>query len=277
MGQVGHQKGAVVDGYTMPGTKPEDLQAFIGAQFINSGSNPIVSGGVVTGTGGLTYNVSAGVGLMRTAFGAFPVTWAAGATKLVQTPSTTRTDVVVVDAGGQFDVNVESSFDESKYIVLDRRILPAGATATSRSTSDKRRNYAIPYGGNLGWFGGYGEYRSGTVPAPERVVEIPFWVPTDRFVDLKFQQAIFGAGGTTGGIRYQAFLDNVLLVTFELDFVAGYVVRHFPFDAVPVSVGDHKLRVERVSKWGGNATFFGGGSEKLAGGFVGIRDAGVQQ
>lgn len=294
MGQYGLNKQAVVNGIPLGGTTPEVLQQILAAQYVNTPTNPIIGGGYVTGNGGLTYNVSAGVGLMKTGFGAMMLSWAAGQTRLVQTPSTTRTDVVVVDASGQIDVLVESSFDESKYIVLDRRILPAGATATSRSTTDRRRNYAIPYGGNLGWFGAYVEIRSGIVPRPERMVEMPFWVPTDRRVDFYIEHAIFGRTRPNdtgpeywpdsdarwlgvGACRYQVFLDNVPIRTHELGYDRTYGGRGFQIWAVDVLQGEHKLRVERVSTWGREPIFFGAGTEKLSPGFVGIRDAGVMQ
>lgn len=273
MPQIGFNKLATVDGVPLGGTTPEALQQWIAAQYINSPSNPIVSGGVVTGRGDLAYAVSAGVGVMKTGAGAYLLTWPAGVSKLVSTPSTTRTDCVVIDRTGQIDVLVESSFDESKYIVLDRRILGAGRTATSQSTSDKRRNYALPYGTNLGWFGTYIERREGGVPSPEIMRDISFWVPTDRRVDIHVQQAIFGSGG--GFCRYEILLDQALLTVFEMDFTGGYVVRSYSHWDVPVSVGDHTLRVRRVSTVG--SPLFFGKNPGEAPGFVGIRDAGVAQ
>ena len=294
MGQYGLNKLAVVNGVPLGGTTPEVLQQVLAAQYTNTASNPIVAGGYVTGNGGLTYNVSAGAGLMKTGSGAMYLTWGAGQTKLIQTPSTTRTDVVYIDRAGQIDVQVEGALNENDAIVLDRRILPAGATATSKSTSDRRRNYAIPYGGNLGWFGAYVEIRSGIVPRPERMVELSFWVPTDRRVDFYIEHAIFGRTRPNdtgpeywteddarwlgvGACRYQVFLDNVLIRTHELGYDRTYGGRGFNIWAVDVLQGEHKLRVERVSTWGREPIFFGGGSEKLSPGFVGIRDAGVAQ
>lgn len=302
MPQYGMNKLANINGIALGGTTPETLQQILAAQYVNTHTNPIVGGGFVTGTSGRTYNVSAGVGLMKTGAGAMMLTWGAGPTKLVDVPSTTRTDVVVIDASGQIDVKVESSFDESKYIVLDRRILPAGATATSRSTSDKRRNYALPASGSLAWFAASVEYLSGVVPRPTQPGQAPslmggaplrFWTPTDRFIDIYVEQAIYGRtrddNGTPywpesdarslgmGWMVYEVLLDGALLCTEEIGYNAGLGRHAFRQWSVPVSQGDHEVRVQRVDSFGREPMFFSDAGRKRAPGFVGVRDAGVQQ
>lgn len=301
-GQIGYAGGENVNGVTVPKTNPQDFQRYLAAAYVNAHTNPIMSGGYVTGNGGRTYDVSPGTGLLKTPAGAVYLSWTGGPTKIIDVPSTTRTDVVVVDAAGQIDVRVESDFDESQYIILDRRVLPGGATATSRSTSDHRRNYAIPYGGSLHWFAAAVEYKSGIVPrpvadgqAPALMADapLPFWVPTDRYVDLHVEHAIFGKtrGDNNapywpdsdarslglGWMVYKVYLDNILLCTEELEYNAGYTRHGFSQWSVHVDQGEHTLRVERVGSFGREPMFFSDAVQKRAPGFIGIRDAGVRE
>lgn len=270
------------------GTSPLNLQQIFAAQWVNSGSNPVIKGGKVTGRSDLTYAYSAGVGLVKTANGVVYRTWDAGVTKLLNQPTVTRTDVIFVDRTGQIDVKVESSFDESQVCVLAKMIIPAGATSTSPATLKYDVNYAMPYGAAHGWVAAYGEYRSGAVPQSESMFQGSFNFSTDRKVDFLVRQAIYGdhqghpatdaRSLGMGWCRYELVVDSSLVQTFELPYTRGYTSAAWDFLAHTVPAGPHTFQVKRKSWTGQPARFFGSmAGEKLSGGFVGVRDAGVSQ
>lgn len=275
MGQWGHDRS-----HKAGGTSPEVMQQCIDAMYYNARSNPVVKGGHASGRGDLKYAFAGGVGIIRTGAGAMMVTWPAGVTELVTQPSVDRVDVIYVDDSGQVGVSPEGQVTESAVCILDKMRLPAGSTATSRASRAVNRRYALPYGSSLGWLLGYGEIQPGVaVPTSAQMYQGKFWVPTDRWVDIHVDHAIFHRGGPTeiGYVRYEIHLDGSLIHTFELPYHAGYLPEYFTMKRLHVSEGEHTLLVRRINRVGPDAWFFGGGSEKLAGGFVGVEDKGVAE
>ena len=262
------------------GTQPEDIQQILGAQWYNADQSPVVGGGFVSGRADLSYRVTAGVGVLATPHGASLRTWQTGNTALVSQPAVDRTDTIYVDGTGQ--VRVAAGVEPPASVcILDKMRIKAGATSTNGASSIHDRNWALPYGATLGWLYGYGELRGGlAVPASETMVSGRFWVPTDRWVDIHVDHAIFQTewgSNKTGYVRYELWLDGGLIHTFELPYAAAYCPEYFTMKMAKVSRGGHALVVKRIKVVGPTAHFFGkvGSVDKYAGGFVGVEDKGV--
>lgn len=285
MGQVGDIRKSSA-GPTMPA----DMQQWIASQYTNSETNPIIRGGEVTGRADLAYQVAAGVGLVKTPAGSMVITWDGGQTKLITQPSTTRTDVIFVDGTGQVDVQPEGAFDESKVIILDKKSLPAGATATTRATGSHNLNYALAYGAQLGWLDMYIEPRpEGNTARKDRFdwCHLRFTAPTDRDIQVRIHQCLYGAHavGTPatdwsqyglGSMQYWLYVDDVLERQFEISYnrTTEAKLQFIDFEALR---GDHRVRIERKHQFGADPIHFGSPNNLWQPGSAGIWDCGVSK
>lgn len=267
------------------GTQPEDVQQIIAAQFVNADQSPMVGGGVVTGRADLRYAYSAGVGVMSLGQGrAIHVTWDAGTTAPVDTPAVDRVDVVWANEFGVF-ASPEGQVPGTATI-LDKRRLPGGATATSGAASVWDRRFALPYGASLGWLflRRDSAARYAKIPKARHTwVSGRFFVPTDRHVSVKIDQALFcGPPGVwppnpeqAGAMLYHVSVDGAPVHTAEVGADQIWDMRTRFVGPVPVKSGVHTLTVEREQTWGQQMENFGGG-DRLPG-FVGVFDEGVVQ
>lgn len=285
MGQFGLDKSAAAGG-----TKPQHLQQIFAAQWHNSDSNPVIAGGEVSGRGDLRYNYAAGVGLVRTAHGVVYVTWDAGTTALLDQPSVTRTDVVYVDVTGGVFVGVEGAVNEANVCVIDRMVLPGGATATSAAVRARSRNFAMPFGAQLGWLAMFVDPRpqGEAVPrARQTWAQLDFWVPTDRACQIRMHQCVYGqhnAGAPStdytnagiGAMKYWAYLDGQLYRSWEIGYSRIWEARIHNVD-FDVTEGAHTLRVERQHVWGNAIPLnFGSAENVWQPASIGIHDEGVR-
>lgn len=280
MGQWGFDKNYnAAQGGTMPAT----LQQVIAAMYTNSAAGPLLNGGAISGRGDRSYAYSAGVGVITTAAGAAMITWAAGVTSLVGQPSTDRVDVIWANEGGVF-VSQGGAGVPANACILDRRRLPAGATQTSASVSVHDKNFALPYGAQLGRLFGLHENK-GHLTTPVQgdwhdaaVGEV--WVPTDRLVTIVTQSAVaskdqpadqmgFGSMGFAVRIDGQAFRE--LEIGFDKRWVAGERSLHHVF----LSQGRHTIQWRRRHLWGAQPWHFGGTS--FEGSYFAVIDSGVAQ
>lgn len=286
MGQVGYAGNETPLGKT----SSADFRRFLAALWVNTDTNPVLYGGEVSGRPDRAYAYSAGVGAIKVGDGSVVLTWAAGQTSLVAQPTTPRTDVVYVGADGAVRVGTEGVVNESNVVVLRRMAAPAGMTATTQATRKGGRNFALPYGASLGWLGSWLHIYQGQVSQSQTwstLTSIPFSVPTDRIVDIEVHQSIFGEIDYgwpetdarklgVGAMHYRAFVDNVHIRSFEIQFTRYRAVSNHTIHFHQVAEGNHILRVER--RWTGVGAYpwyFGGGADLEEGNFIGIKDQGV--
>lgn len=288
MGQYGFAKRP--DGSN--GTTPEILQKTIYSQYVNAHRGPKMRGGLVSGRSNMTYAFSEGVGLIVTGpQRAAYVTWDAGTTALVSAPTTgDREDIIWANEHGVW-VTPASQFNISNACILDRRIIRPGAQNTSGTTSVHDNVWAIPYGASLGWLGMFRETGQADVPLHQPIQKsrhtwcnLRIFVPTDRRVSAKLDQAIYGGipGGafnnnSYGSMKYWVYMDNTLLYTLEVGYNQIWDINSQwlgPFDATE---GVHTFRVEREHAWGADPKDFGGGNDWWLPGFFGIKDDGVKE
>lgn len=238
----------------------------------------MLSGGAVAGRSDMSYAYDAGVGVMQIGDGAVVITWPAGNTALVTTPSTARTDLIYASADGGIRVGAEGVVNESTVIVMDRMSAPAGMTATTQATRVRARNFAIPYGASLGYIMGYQEQRSGNVPQAETMFSGGLWVPTDSWIDLHINQSIFTeVEGGAGWVHYRVEMDGLHFADFELAYLRGLVHSEKLLRRIPVDEGTHTVKVSRLWWTGDQPQFFYGGAEKLDGGGVSAAHMGVRE
>ncbi|RLP08925.1 hypothetical protein [Propionibacterium australiense] len=232
-------------------TTPETAQQIIAGQYTNSQSNPILTGGQVTGTATLAYHVAAGVGVIKTAAGAKYVTWDETDTALTTPPETgTATDTIFADADGVIHVTRDN------YIagcVLDKRTITAGATATSSTTSSYDRRYATPYGARLGELAYWQENAApGTQAAGTWTVNLSFSIPSDRGIELEICQELktYDSGELNpGAILWSVSLDGGGPVRFELPVDRRKVLRQQNLRYRWVLAGRHTFTITRKTQW----------------------------
>ncbi|NNG20491.1 hypothetical protein HJ590_13130 [Naumannella sp. ID2617S] len=288
MGQWGFDKNY---NPTQGGTMPATMQRIIGAMYTNSGSGPLMKGGAVSGRTDRMYNYSAGVGIITTSAGSAMITWEAGQTSLVSQPSTERVDVIWANEGGVF-VAPGGVGVPSNACILDKRRLPAGATSTQPSVSVWDKNYALPYGGSLGYLGVWSEpsHPDGALVPHEwwDVCRFDFSVPTDRSVDVIVRQSIYGerqASGPLdlqlgmGSMQWAANLDGVLMESWDMGFDGRWVSTFGGIRAWKLSAGTHQIQITRRKSptWNAVPKWFGGGPNKYCGTWVGLLDVGVAE
>ena len=289
MGQVGYSGNET----SLGKTSPEDFRRFLDALYTNAGSNPVIKGGRVSGRADRSYAYAAGVGVLQVGAGAVVLTWGSGTTSLVTQPSVARTDVIYVDSEGAVRVAAEGAVNESSVIVIDKMVLPAGATATSQATRKVNRNFALPYGTSMGWLGQPWIHIFGGPVSKSTswstLTSVNFSTSTDRIVDIVIHQSIHGLVDygladsdarklAVGAMAYRVFLDNVHLRSFEIAFNRFRAVSNHTIHYVHVSEGAHTVRVER--RWtgvGADPIYFGGGPDLEEGNFVGVKDVAVAE
>lgn len=286
MGQVGYSGSET----TLGKTSSADLRRLLGALWVNTDRNPLLTGGDVTGRAAMSYAYTAGVGAAKVGDGAVVLTWGPGNTSPVTVPSTARTDVIYCGLDGAVRVGTEGSVNESEVIVLRKMRAPGGMSATTQATPAGSRRFALPYGASVGWLGAWMHVYSGDVSKSETfstLTSIPFWVPTNRLVDIQLHQSIHGRVDyglpdtdarklATGAMAYRVSLDGSRLRQLEMRYDRYRAVSNHSIHMVPVTEGNHTLLVER--RWTGvgvDPIYFGGGPDLEEGNFVGVLDAGV--
>lgn len=129
-------------------TSPETIQRLIFAQYLNADESPVLSGGAVTGKPNLTYHVTAGSAVVKTAAGqAVLVVWDDVDTGATTAPTGgSARDVIYVDKDGLVGVARWGAVPQTWYTTLDVRNVPVGITATTATTSVWDKNYALAPG-----------------------------------------------------------------------------------------------------------------------------------
>lgn len=201
---IGLPSEELADG-TWVGTTPEDVQLAIGQMYQNAGILPgdrAVSR--VKGTTGWSYAVPSVVAFVWTSYAArravlVPVE---ADTLPVAAPvgGAARTDTIYVGSDGIVRI-AQGANAPGGAVVIDRMVIPAGATNTQGATSNWDIVYAIPTGASLGQLAHY-DFPAATWEGPTNsdvtIHTARFTVPTDRLVRVEVSvstQSTSSAGG----------------------------------------------------------------------------------
>lgn len=244
-------------------TSPETLQRVIDALYVNADKYPMLKGGVVTGRGDMALNVSAGVGICKTADGAHYVVWDDVQTNLIQGHSTVASYEVYADKDGAVYVCKQGS-RPSNTCLIDRGMLPSNVTTTATWSSQLNRHYAMPYGAGYGTLANIWNNLNGAV-ANNYDWQMTFQLETDRRIRFEMVQQIWSNVYDTtpntqdtnpyfGSMGYTVQLDNNLPYFFELEFNRIRQARYHTIDFENVAAGTHTLYIFQKRQWDNNCT-----------------------
>ena len=260
-------------------TTPQTAQQVIAALYGNSASSPILSGGAVSGTATLAYHVSAGVGVLSTGSGAVYTAWGDTDTSLTSPPAVgTATDTIGADADGV--VHVWRGDAPAGTVILDRRTVPAGCTATTATTSAYDRRYAMPYGARLGELAYWQENAApGTKIAGDWSTTMSFALPQDRGIAVEICQELHTdtkAEVNPASILWSVSLDGGAPVRFELPVDRRWVLRQHTLLFRWVHAGRHTVRIDRHRQWQQQDTeiYHFGGADGYQVGYYRVQDTG---
>lgn len=224
---IGLPSEELADG-TWVGTTPEDVQLAIGQMYQNAG---ILPGNRATsrvkGTSGWGYAVPSLVAFVWTSYAArravlVPVE---ADTLPVSAPSggAARTDTIYVGSDGVVKI-AQGSSAPGGAVVIDRMVIPAGATNTQGATSNWDIIYAIPTGASLGRLAHY-DFPAATWTGAKGkdVVRYTkrFTVPTDRLVRVELSVSTKSVNSSTGwsaiGVEIDGTWRRALHATYSSD------------------------------------------------------------
>ena len=248
---IGLPSEELADG-TWVGTTPEDVQLAIGQMYQNAG---ILPGNRATsrvkGTSGWSYAVPSLVAFVWTSYAArravlVPVE---ADTLPVSAPTggAARTDTIYVGSNGVVKI-AQGSSAPGGAVVIDRMVIPAGATNTQGATSNWDITYAIPTGASLGqlvhWDIPAGTYSGATGKDIIRHTK-RFTVPTDRLVRVEISVSTQSTSSANGWSAIGVEIDG----TWRRALHAAYDGREETRSAVwtaELPAGAHTLTVFTV-------------------------------
>ena len=241
-------------------TSPETIQRLIFSQYLNADESPVLSGGVVTGTSGMTYHVTAGSSVVKTGTGqAVLVVWDDADTGATTAPAAgTAQDVIYVDPDGIVGVARYGAVPHPWYTTLDVRNVPTGITATTATTSTWDKNYALAPGTTnrvLGQF--IDRAQTGSTMAKTWTYSIPVTVPRDMgiCIEIVSSAAVIPKGQNDLGnasIMYEVQIDNNISLWRLEQYVNRVAATQQYLWYTTLSAGAHTVKVNRTSPyWAG--------------------------
>lgn len=275
------------------GTTPEDMQRIIAAEYNTDG---IIDGCDVSGTATMEYRVTAGAVVLSTGTDmAITIPVVATTLPAAAAPATgTRTDLIYVrqlfPTQGNPDntafVGVTSGALPANSVLLDQRVVPAGATATTATTSVANRKFARPVGSTLGRLHLHVEKDS--TPRTTGVFTRGagrFYVPTDRDVDIRLASCVSASAsnGATldeyGSVLYTVYVDNNPFVSFERRFDRFWETKVFTA-VLAATEGEHTVHYTVQQRFvpagqSGRWAVRYGGADKFPGDDFRLYDRGV--
>lgn len=260
-------------GFGVDGTSTEDIQRITNALYTPG----VISGAIVIpSTTGLTYSVSQGV---------ICIEMAPGLNVLAPVPSGTvpatagGTDTIYASHTADNDVLpqvVSNGTPPTGSVVLDRFIVPAGATKASSASRTGNVDYSIPYGtnGHSLWY--YSYSHNGSLSEINLTTTGKFFVPTDRVVDVSCLGTFDTVGGE-GSVYFNVEFDGVTVTNMGTGKLSNWYTTHYLLDTLSVDAGEHTVRITISASGDLSAVYMrtGGEATKRPGLKYKIRDAGV--
>lgn len=252
-------------GLGVPGTTTEEMQRMIAADYRTSG---IVDGCKVSGTSGMSYSISAGAVIIDTgADMAIKVAVNPQTVPTTAAPATgSRTDTIYVhqefptaeDPTADSYVAVTSGTVPANSIVIDRRNVTAGTTATTATTSVHNRKFALPIGGSLGRLHSFTDTNESPHSETAKLTRGAgrFYVPTDRDVEFNMVSTVSmsDANGFTpdqywfASLRYQFYIDGQMVKTWERQYSRIWDSQQFSF-LYALAEGAHDVYYTVQTAW----------------------------
>lgn len=245
------------------GTTPEDIQRITAATYENAG---ILTGCKVFTRSDWKYLVTAGAVVVDT--GSDLAVEVPVDEVLLDAPAapTTGTAVHTIYVVQDFPGSTGSSLRRvvvttgeapAGAIVLDRRTVSAGQTATTATTSTWDRRYAMLSGASLGMLSTARD--TDTTPRQTGVftrASQRINVPTDRWLDIRLSSTISRAnadgsqiqGNLKGSAMYRIYIDGALRKSFEREFGRVWNTEQFTTTEY-VSMGAHTIHYTVERQW----------------------------
>lgn len=272
------------------GTTPEDIQAITAAEYPEAG---IINGCTVEGTSTLAWKVNAGAVVAHLAKGRavrIPVQEQTINTRPT-TPGASRTDYIYVqqnqpatDGNNSAVVKIGSAVPQGAVMLSKREIRP-GVSATSAIPESGNPVYSRPVGGSLGIL--HRHYHEDDAVRDQGSFTRgagTFFVPTDRNIDIRISSTVANGkpgqweSATTadqGVVRYDVYLDDQLIFCREREFNNVFDTRDVA-RVWTVKPGLHKIHYVVSHIWGFRFWRVRGGTERrYAGDQFTIVDMGV--
>lgn len=255
IGKAPTKTGEVATPATMPvheGTSPEDFQRWIWSLY-RSDTPSLARGGVVSGTSTMAYNVAPAALIIPQGDSRRIV----AITDRVTVPtapapsSGTRTDIIY--AGSDGAVKVGTSLPANN-VMLDRRTVPAGITATTATSSTLGdRRFAPLVGGSMGrlisWEESVGHGYH--FPAAQTVVmNKTITLEEDRLIDWRFFQTIALDGGLDGewaSMKWDLLIDGSVQRSWEMKVENIAETKYFNMNSA-LTAGTHTVTLRRTVK-----------------------------
>lgn len=243
---IGLPSEELADG-TWVGTTPEDVQLAIGQMYHNAGILPgDRAESRVKGTTGWSYAVPSLVAFAWTSRAArrgvlIPVE---AETLPVSAPSggAARTDTIYVGSDGVVKI-AQGSSAPGGAVVIDRMVIPAGATNTQGAVSNWDIVYAIPTGASLGRLAFWAHPGSGTIPTARTLQYTKrFYVPSDRLVKVDLGTTLRSVGSSPGRAEFLVSIDGVWQRNLAAHYDTNWRSYHGSW-STGVSVGEHVIEL----------------------------------
>jgi len=234
------------------GTTPEDFQRWIWSLY-RTGGSAIAAGGEVSGTSTMAYSVEPAASILSSGDRRRYVSLSERVTvPTAAAPSSgSRTDYIYVGSDGAVMVG---SSQPTNTALLDKRLVPAGITATTATTSLLgNRRYAPLRGGTMGrlisWEEPYGHGYH--LPAAQTtVMNETMTLDEDRLVDFRFFQTL--ALDTTSdsvwsSVKWDLLIDGNIQRSWEMKVENIAETKFFSMNSL-VTAGTHTVTLRRAVK-----------------------------
>ena len=242
-------KAAAADG---TGTTPEDFQQWLWSLY-RSDTPSIARGGVVTGTSSMAYSVAPAVLVVPAGDSRRLVV----PTDRVTVPtaaapsSGSRTDIIYAGSDGAIKVGTSLP---ANNVMLDRRTVPAGITATTATTSTLGdRRFAPLVGGSMGRLISWEESIGHGYHMPVGVVEVmrkTITLEEDRLIDWRFFQTLAledTADGVWSSVKWDLLIDGAVQRSWEMKVENIAETKYFNMNSA-LTAGTHVITLRRAVK-----------------------------
>lgn len=269
------------------GTTPEGLQRWLGSQYMNTGIIPGKNIGTVTGTSSWSYAYDAGCAFMyvsQASGNGIMVPFEKGTVPTSPAPSTgTRSDVIYVDTNGVVRV-AQGATNAPQGVVLDRRVVSAGATSTNSSVSNWDKSFSIPAGASLGLLHRFHDPAADNLignVSPMTLGAGRFSLPSDRLVRFDLTHCISAVDGewdTNATVMlWQVFIDNKQEMSFTTRAEWDMPQANFMSFTKQLSAGAHTVHYVQSRLKGARFRHHKGTADAYLGNRFEVWDAGVSR
>ena len=234
------------------GTTPEDFQRWIWSLY-RSDTPALARGGVVSGTSTMAYDVAPAALIIPRGDSRRIVAITDRVTVPTAPAPSSGSRVDIIYAGSDGAVKVGTSLPANN-VMLDRRTVPAGITATTATSSTLGdRRFAPLVGGSMGRLISWEESVSHGYhfPAAQTVVmNKTITLEEDRLIDWRFFQTIALDGGLDGewaSMKWDLLIDGAVQRSWEMKVENIAETKYFNMNT-SLTAGTHTITLRRAVK-----------------------------